>query len=128
MRAPHEGGPTGAPRGRRRPTHRGRSREQRVELLKALVEGGQLVASLDEQILAELVTPEHLEHQAPEVTETLLANAEKRPSLPAELAGVGERPARRPGWTRARHSPLAGAAEACEQRRPRHAAQSNSGL
>ena len=41
--------------------------KQRVELLQALVERDQLVAALDQQVLAELVAAEHLEHEAAEV-------------------------------------------------------------
>jgi len=43
--------------------------------LQALVEGDELVAALDQQILTELVAAEHLEHETAEVAQAFLADA-----------------------------------------------------
>jgi hypothetical protein len=75
MRAPDERSAACTPGCRRRTTDRDRRREQGVQLLQALVERDQLVAALDEQVLAELVAAEHLQHEAAEVAETLFADA-----------------------------------------------------
>jgi hypothetical protein len=124
--APDERGAAGAA-GRRSGSPDGdRSREQCVQLLQPLVERDQLVAPLDEQILAELVAPEHLQHQPAEVAQALLANPEQGATLPSKLTWMGQRPAGRPRGRRADGGPLTGAAETSEQRGPRHANQCNS--
>ena len=73
--APNEWGATLAPRGRRCSPYGDRRREQRVQLLQTLVERDQLIAAIDEQVLPELIAPEHLQHQAAEIPQTLLAHA-----------------------------------------------------
>jgi hypothetical protein len=120
VRAPDDRRAAGASCRRRGSSHRYRGREQRVELLQTLVERDQLVAPLDEQVLAELVAAKHLEHQPTEIAQALLAHTQERAALAAELAGMGEGAARRALRPRARGSASALAAEACEQRRPRH--------
>jgi hypothetical protein len=75
VRSPDERRATLAPRCRRRPTH-GHSRgEQRVELLQAFVEGDQLVTAFDDQVLTELITAKHLQHQSAQIAQALLADA-----------------------------------------------------
>jgi hypothetical protein len=94
--------------------------------LQALVERDQLVAALDQQVLAELVTAEHLQHETAQVAEALFADTKQRAALLPELAGMRECSARRPGRAGALGYPLILAAEACKQRRPRHESQRNS--
>src|SRR5581483_1198165 len=70
-----------------------RSREQRVELGEALLELAELDAAVDEQVLAELVSAVHLEHQPAEVAQPLLAHREEAPPLAPELRDRREGPA-----------------------------------
>jgi hypothetical protein len=126
VRAPDERSAACTPGCRRRTTHRDRGCEEGVELLQAFVERDQLVAALDQQVLAELVAAEHLEHEPAEVAKALFADTKQRAALLPELARMGECPARRPGRAGALGYPLILAAEACKQRRPRHANQGNS--
>jgi hypothetical protein len=75
VRSPDERRAALTPRRRRRATH-GHSRgEQRVELLQAFIEGDQLVAAFDDQVLAELVSAKHLQHQSAQIAQALLADA-----------------------------------------------------
>src|SRR5439155_26237721 len=46
----------------------------------------ELGAAVDDQVLAELVAPVHLEHQAAEVPDPLLAEAQEGPPVPPQLA------------------------------------------
>jgi hypothetical protein len=124
--SPDERRPALAARGRRRTAHRHGRGEQRVQLLEAFVEGDELVAALDDQILAKLVAAEHLQHQPAEVAQALFANPQQRASLLPQLARMGESTSRRPRGARARNGPLVLAAKACQERWPRHAGQSNS--
>jgi hypothetical protein len=94
--------------------------------LQALVERDQLAAAFDQQVLAELVAAEHLQHETAEVAEALFADTKQRAALLPELAWMRKSPARRPGRAGALGYPLILAAEACKQRRPRHANQGNS--
>jgi hypothetical protein len=126
VRAPHERSAARTPGGRCRPPDGDSGCKQRVELLQALVERDQLVAALDQQVLAELVAAEHLEHEAAEVAQALFADAKQRTALLPELARMRESAARRAGRPRVCDHPLILAAEACKQRRPRHANQGNS--
>lgn len=126
VRAPHERSATGASCCRGCPAYRDRGREQGVDLVQPLVEGEQFVAALDEEVLTELVTAEHLQHEPAEIAEPFLANPQQCPPLLAQLAGMRQRPPRRTGRADARRFPLLLAAEACQQRRPRHADKGNS--
>jgi hypothetical protein len=81
VRAPHEWSTTGAACRRSCPAYRDRRREQRVELLQPFVESKQLVAAFDEEILPELVAAEHLQHEATEIAQALLAHPQKRAML-----------------------------------------------
>jgi hypothetical protein len=69
--------------------HRGRQKD--VELSEPVIESDELCAAVDEQVLAELVPPVHLEHQAAKVAEPLLAQSQQRASVSAELARWGQR-------------------------------------
>src|SRR3954471_1442144 len=111
---------SGAPR-------RNRRGEERVEFLQPVVESEELVTAIDEEVLAELVSPEHLEHQPAEVAQALLAGAHQRAALATETPGVGQGPTRGPGRSSHGHSGLF-AAKTCKQRWPRHCDQCNSGL
>ena len=126
VRTPDERRPAGTASRWRRPPNRDGSRQQCVQLLQPLVESDQLVATLDQQVLTELVAAEHLEHQPAEIPQPLLAHSEQRPTLSPELAGMGEGAAWRARSRRTDGRPLSGAAETCEQRGPRHANQCNS--
>ena len=53
------------------------------------LERDQVGAALDQQILAEAVAPVHLERQAAEVAEPVLAHAHERAALATELARGG---------------------------------------
>jgi hypothetical protein len=97
MRPPHERSTACTPGSRRRTPDGDGCCEQGVELLQAFVERDQLVAALDEQVLAELVAAKHLEHEAAEVAEALFPDAKKRAPLLPELAWMRESPARRTG-------------------------------
>jgi hypothetical protein len=88
--APHERCTARAARSRRSSAGGDHRRKERVELLQAFVERNELVAALDEEILAELVAAEHLQHQAAEIAEALLADTQERAALSAELAWMGE--------------------------------------
>lgn len=92
---PDEGRAAFASRRRRGAARGNRDGEERVELLQPLVECDQLVAPLDEQVLPELVPAVHLQHQAAEIAEPVLPDAQERSSLATEDAGMGERPTRR---------------------------------
>jgi hypothetical protein len=127
VRTPHERRTAGAARRRGGSARGDDGREERVQLLEPLVERDQLVTALDQKRITEKVAAEHLQHQAAEITEALLPHTQKRSPLTAELARVGQRPARRAGRDSARHGPFTGAAEACEQRRPRHAENLTAG-
>ena len=126
MRAPNERSAARAPGCRRRTPDGDGCCQQCVELLQALVQCDQLVAALDEQVLAELVAAEHLQHEAAKVAEALFADAKQRAPLFPQLARMRQGSARRAGRTGASDHPLILAAEACKQRRPRHANQGNS--
>jgi hypothetical protein len=78
------------------------------------------------RFLAELVASEHLQHQAAEVAEALFADAKQRAPFFPELARMRECSARGARRAGAVGRPLILAAEACKQRRPRHANQGNS--
>src|SRR5205823_9288910 len=105
-----------AARGRGGPTRRDGHGEQCVELLKPLVERNQLVAAVDQQVLPELIAPEHLEHQSAEVAKPLLAGAKQRAPLSSQQSGMRQRP---PGRDlRSGGSRVGGSAKA---REPRHA-------
>jgi hypothetical protein len=80
-------------RGRTRPAAGDGGREKRVEICEPLLELLQPHAAVDEEILAELVSAEHLEHEAAEVPELLLPGEEQLPALAAELAGRWQRAA-----------------------------------
>ena len=84
-----------APRRRRRASRRHGRCEQRVEFLQTLVEREQLVAAVDQEVLAELVAPVHLEHQSAKVTQPLFAGAQQRASLAPQQAGMRKGPPRR---------------------------------
>ncbi|HYY02676.1 MAG TPA: hypothetical protein VE736_02220 [Gaiellaceae bacterium] len=56
--------------------------------MQALVERDELVASLDQQVLSELVAPIHLEHQPAEVAKPILAHPKQRTALAAKDARV----------------------------------------
>src|SRR5581483_884332 len=66
--------------------------EQGVELREALLELPELDAAVDEQVLPELVPAVHLEQEAAEVAEALLADGEQAPALTAELGGRRQGP------------------------------------
>src|SRR5204862_4657269 len=114
MRPPDDRRAARAPRGRGRPPGRNSRREQRVELLEAVVECNELVAPLDQQVLAELVASVHLQHQPAEIAQALLANTPQRAPLAAELARMWQRPSSGTGTVglRGRHPFFA--AETCE--------------
>jgi hypothetical protein len=126
VRAPNEWSAACTPGCRRSTTDRDRGCEQGVELLQALIERDQLVAALDQQVLAELVAAKHLEHEAAEVAKALFADSKQRAPLLPERTRMRKCSARRPGRAGALGYPLILAAEACKQRRPRHANQGNS--
>ena len=67
------------------------SGEQGVELGEALFELHQFDASVDEQVLAELIAAVHLEHQPAEVAEAVLTGGEEQTTLTPELARRRER-------------------------------------
>jgi hypothetical protein len=56
--------------------------------VQPLLQPDQVDAAADEEILAELVAAVHLEHQAAQVAESLLACAQERTPLPPQLAGL----------------------------------------
>src|SRR6185503_13861610 len=76
-----------APRRGPRPPARDGGGEECVEVGEPLLEPLQLDATVDEEILPELVATVHLEHQPAEVAEPLLARLEQCASLAPELAG-----------------------------------------
>jgi hypothetical protein len=96
-------------------------------LSEPVVQRHQILAPAHEQVLAKLITAEHLQHQAAEVAETILPGLEERSALAAQEAGMRERPPRRLGLDGTGNPRLVGAAEASKQEWPRHAPQSNSG-
>ncbi len=104
VRSPQEGCAARAARRRSGPAQGDRGREERLNLLQALVECSQLLAAIDEEILAELIPAKHLQHQAAEIAEPLFAQLQQDPALPAKLSGMGKRPARR--WRRGRTGDL----------------------
>ena len=126
MRSPHERSSTGAARRRSSPAHRDRRREQRVELLQPFIQREQLVAAFDDEILAELVAAEHLQHKAAEIAQALLPDSQQSAPLLPQLTGMRQGSPLRTGRAHACGSPLFLAAKACQQRRPRHASQCNS--
>ena len=65
-----------------------------VELDEPPVELDQLETALADELLVEAVVPEHLEDQAAEVADRLLAQVEQRTPLAAQRAGRGEGGAR----------------------------------
>ena len=95
MGAPDDRSAASAPGRRRRAAGGHGCGEERVQLLQPLVEGDELVAALDQQVLAELVAPEHLQHQAAEIAEPFLARAQQCAPLPPELAWMRQRASRR---------------------------------
>ena len=71
-----------------------RGREHLGELVQKGVEPEQLVAPVGEEILAKGVAAVHLEHQAAEVAELLLARPQELPALAADDAGRWKRATR----------------------------------
>jgi hypothetical protein len=126
MGAPHEWSPALTAGRRRCPPDRDGCCQQRVELLQAFVERDQLMAALHQQVLAELVAAEHLQHETAEIAEALFADTKECTTFLAELPWMGKSTPRRARRTSARNRPLILAAEACKQRWPRHANQCNS--
>src|SRR5256885_1790188 len=83
-------------------------------------------AALAQRVVAKLRAAEHLQQEPAEVAQALLTDTKQCTPLLAELARMREGAARGAGGAGARDRPLVLAAEACEQRRPRHANQCNS--
>ena len=63
--------------------------------MEAVLEADQVGRLLVDEVLAELVAADHLEHDAAEVADPLLAQAKQCPPLTAQLARGRERPAGR---------------------------------
>ena len=112
VRSPHEGCTARAARRRSGPAQRDRGRKERLELLQPLVECGQLLAALDQEILAELIPAKHLQHEPAEIAQPLFAQLQEDPTLPAKLPGMGEWAARRCRRRNTGQVPLAVTAEA----------------
>jgi len=64
-----------------------RAPEQRGQLVDSCLEPDQLRAPLQEEILAKAVAAVHLEREAPEIAEPLLAHPHQRAPLSTQLAG-----------------------------------------
>ena len=64
-------------------------RQQGVELLEALLERDEVGAALGYELDAKPVPPEHLEDEAAEVADPLLALAQERSLLALERRGIG---------------------------------------
>src|SRR6185503_11122414 len=60
--------------------------EHRVQLVNPGFEPDQVGAALEQEILAELVAPVHLEREPTEVAQLLLTQPHQRPALAAEIA------------------------------------------
>ena len=84
-----------------------RCRKHLVELVQPRVQAEELVAALGEQVLAEAVLPVHLEHQAAEIAQPLVAGALDGAPFAADHARRRQCTARRGG--------MRGSAEAVEQ-------------
>src|SRR6185295_16981420 len=91
LRAPEDRCAAFAARRRARAAEGHGGGEQGVELGQPLLELLELDAPVDEQVLPELVTPVHLEHEPTEVPQLLLPDDEEQPPLAAELAGRRQR-------------------------------------
>jgi hypothetical protein len=63
--------------------------QERVEVGEPLFDGDELSAAVDEEVLAELIAPVHLEHEAAEVAQARFAQLEQGAAFAAELAGRG---------------------------------------
>jgi hypothetical protein len=104
---------------------RHRRGEQRVELREPLLEADELRAPVDEEILAELVPPVHLEDEAAEVAQPALAELQERAPLAAELSCGRQRAANRAGSRRRRLLGRLAVGGASETRQARHQPQCN---
>ena len=90
--------------------------EQLVDLTQPPLDRDHLLALLDQQVLLELVAPEHLEHQPAEVADALLARPDEGAPLAPERAGRRNAPGPRRRRRRALRSILRGPlAEPVEQ-------------
>src|SRR4029453_5667934 len=95
VRAPHNRRAACTTRCRRGAARADGGREEGFELLDPVVERDELVTTLDQQVLAELVAPEHLQHQSAKIAQPLLPHAQQCSALLPELAGGGEGSGRR---------------------------------
>src|SRR5205085_6447789 len=66
---------------------RGGCVEESVELEQPLLERGEIGAPLVDEVVPEALLPVHLEHEPAEVADPLLAQAQERAPLAAELGG-----------------------------------------
>ncbi len=95
---------------------------KRVELRQALLEPDELGATVDEQVLAELVAAVHLEHETAEVAQASFAQLEERAALAAHLARGRQRAPDRAGRGRGRRRGRLAVGVAAEARQARHQA------
>ena len=86
-REPHSSGAPHSQRGGLRDARRAiRGAEEHVELVDPRLEPDQLGAALEQQVLAEAVAPVHLEREAAQVAELLLAQPQEGAALAPQLA------------------------------------------
>jgi hypothetical protein len=90
VRAHDDRRPTFAAVAETRTAGRQRGLEQGVDLTEAVLDRDYFQALLDEQILAETVTAVHLEHEAAEIADALLAGAHEGTALAAQRTGGGQ--------------------------------------
>ena len=118
-RAPQQWSAALAPGG---PRHAGsalRRAEEHVELVDPRLEPDQLGTALEQEVLAEAVAPVHLEREAPEVAQLLLAQPHERAPLPPQGAR---------GWSRPAPRPRLPAQQAVQGGKTRHGRECTSGL